>query len=319
LSKNPNNNNVMKIFVTGSTGFIGSSLIKKLEKDSDFEITAHTRNSGSLNDEEYLKKALAGQNIIIHLAAMLNPWGEPWSKFVESNISPTENLIKCAPVDLKQFIFISSVHVMGVKHSKKSLPLNENSPYNSSTKYAGSKVLAEEAVVRAGNLGLPYTILRPAIVYGPGDKKGMVPKITALIKQNKMILPCSGENNVHFIYIDDLVSGILHCINNPKAIKQIFILAGSRPIEMREFLGTIRNATGAKSIKTIPYWVSSCLANVLKLISSDKKEPIIHPDRLDIMCGNRTFSISKARELLDWNPAVDYKEGISRTLSSLGE
>lgn len=309
----------MRIFITGSNGFIGSRLVQRLGEDKNIEVTAHTRQDGSLKDEGYLRKVLADQDIIIHAAAILNPWGEPWSIFVENNIIPTRKLIECAPKNLKQFIFISSVHVLGVKHSESDLPLDERSPYCPSTQYSKSKVAAEEIIKQFGGLGLPFTILRPAIVYGPGDRKGMIPKVISLIKENKMILPCFGNNSAHFIYIDDLINGIVASVGNPEAFNNTFILAGPGPIKMIDFLNIIRELTGAKKILTLPYPVSFCAAQIFKLLNSRKREPIIHPDRLDIMCGNRTFSTQKAQKLLHWIPSIGYYDGLRATLASLGE
>jgi nucleoside-diphosphate-sugar epimerase len=300
----------MRLFITGSAGFIGSKLIAELQKNKNFQITAHTRSDGLLTDKKYLKKALASQEVIIHLAAMLNPWGKDWPEFIKNNVLPTENLIKCAPKSLKQFIFISTVHVLGVKHKNSKLPLNENSPYQPSTKYSQSKVVCEKILLKAGQKGFPFTILRPAVVYGPGDKKGMVPKIIKLIKSGRMILPCSGQNQVHFIYIDDLIRGIMAAIGNPKALGQIFILAGPKSTKIKNFIKQIQDLLKAKKTKSLPYPVSYLAARFFSIIARGSKEPIIHPDRLDIMCGNRAFSIQKAEKYLGWHPQVNYQKGL---------
>ncbi len=170
----------MKALVTGATGFVGSHLVEALRRRGD-EVTALVRSlkkaealrplavrviQGDLDDIVALSKAVEGQDVIYHVAGVISALSE--AEFMASNRGGTRNLVEAAKVSgaRPRFILVSSMAAGGP--SPRGRPLKGEEPPKPVTRYGRSK-LAAERVVEASDL--PWTIVRPPMVYGPRDRE----------------------------------------------------------------------------------------------------------------------------------------------------
>ena len=179
----------MKIFLTGSEGFIGSHLVEKLI-DANYRVTAHYlynfSNSigwlksinkkklkkinivkGDIRDLQLTKKLTKGHDIIINLAALI---GIPYSysaikSYYDTNLMGTLNLLECAQDHkVKQFIQTSTSEVYG---SALYTPMDEKHPLNSQSPYAASKIASDQLALSYYNsFNLPVTTIRPFNTFG---------------------------------------------------------------------------------------------------------------------------------------------------------
>ena len=191
-----------KILITGASGFIGSHLVSQLLKDGvplknlrlfilpgeslenlpkkDFDILW-----GDIRDKAAVKKAVKDVDVIYHLAARIGFDGKTHDDYFEINVDGTQNLLDAVKKNnIKKFVSFSSVAVLGlpayVGDMKK---LNENSKENYGDFYGESKWEGEKVVKKAyEKYGIPYSIIRPTSVYGPGDKKNILPLYKAVKK-----------------------------------------------------------------------------------------------------------------------------------------
>jgi len=312
-----------KIFVTGASGFIGGHLVKRLLKKG-YQVKALTRDPHKKLDLErlgaevvvghfdkaFLRKELKGCRFVYHLAATKETFLSEEEYFI-SNVLPTKNLLLAAQGQSQRFIYISSAHVHGLP---KDLPISETSSYSPQTGYARSKVAAEKEVLNFSS-SLDYVIVRPVLVYGEDDKSQMMVKMAERFKSPAFFCIGSGKNRMHFIFIDDLIDGLLLMMEK-KAKNQIFILAGEKPITINNLLILIKKRLGSnKKIIYIPSFLVELFAYLSKpaaLIT--KKEPLVTKQRVDIISKDRFYSIRKAKELLGFNPKVNYKMGLRRTI-----
>lgn len=312
-----------KIFVTGASGFIGGHLVKRLLKKG-YQVKALTRDPNKKPaleklgarvvvgnfDKAFLRKELKDCNFVYHLAATKETFLSE-EEYFTSNILPTRNLLSAAQSQIKRFICISSAHVHGFP---KELPISETSFYNPQTLYAKSKVAAEKEVLNFSSK-LDYTIVRPVLVYGEGDKSQMIVKMAEQFKNPALFCVGSGRNRMHFIFIDDLIDGLLLMMKK-EAKNQTFILAGEKPITISNLLGLIRRELElSKEIIYIPAFFVKPFTYLSKPISLiTKKEPLVTKQRIDIISKDRFYSIRKAKELLGFKPKVNYKMGLRRTI-----
>lgn len=203
----------MAILVTGGTGFIGSRLAEQLKKNGN-EVVLF---SGDISKKEDTRGFRGDEkvDVLIHLAAVISHKNK---KILEGvNINGTNNVIEMGRrLGIKRLIFLSSIRVL----SKSNDP------------YIDSKRAAEECVV---NSGLPYIILRPSMVYGPGDNKN----IGFLVKLAK-ILPIMPVLNFRLqpIFIDDLIKAICACLNLP--VNQIINIVGPEVISFEIILNYLK-------------------------------------------------------------------------------
>lgn len=298
----------MKILVTGGTGFIGRYLVGTLikkghqvkviardpEKAKLFEKKDTKVVIGDLGDREFLKKELAGIEAIYHLAAIPGQiWGIPWEKYKKVNIGYTKNLLEAAfKNQMKKFVFCSSIQTA-----------------DPSTFYGRSKLEAEVAVKKSG---LDYVIIRPGIVYGPGEKRSIL-KMCLLIKKGFFPLIGGGQNRLAIVYLNDLVRLFLKVLE--KQVKNEIFLAIGEEIRLKELV------TQASCLLEKPCFQPSLPRGLIKTITIflegafrliGRKSPIT-ADQIDFVGFDWHFAIpGKERKL--WQPKVKFKEGIEKTI-----
>lgn len=316
-----------KVLVTGSTGFIGSHLVDKLvEKGYTVRCLIRRESNtgilkgknvelaeGDYSDPEKLKKALKDIEIVFHLAAVIN--GKSRETFFNANVSGTENLIK-AYGDMDQrktkFVFISSIAASGPATGKGLK--NENEPDKPVSLYGESKLLAEGIVKKFGGK-IPYVILRPPNVYGPGQKE-----LSILIKVIKMrIMPLLGGRNSYssFSYVDDVVDALVLAGESDSAVGKTYFISDNKVYTWRETAKEI-----ARLLKVYPFVIPISdrilliAAWKLRLLSGIFKfDPPFSPgDLKSIRKNSWVFDGSKLMNELGFKPKVSMKEGLKRTI-----
>lgn len=169
----------MKTLVTGATGFVGSHLAEALRRRGD-EVTALARSaakaaaleplgvrvvSGDLHDRAALERAVEGQDVIYHVAGVVAARNE--ADFLAANRDGTRHVVEAAErAGVGRLVFVSSMAAAGP--TARGRPLRGDEPPRPVTAYGRSK-LAAEGVVTASLL--PWTIVRPPMVYGPRDQE----------------------------------------------------------------------------------------------------------------------------------------------------
>ncbi|HIJ59654.1 MAG TPA: NAD(P)-dependent oxidoreductase, partial [Nitrospirae bacterium] len=208
----------MKALVTGGTGFIGSHLVERLIREG-FEVTCLIRDKGNLKflkdvrnirlfkadclNPEQLRDLDDDYEYVFHLAGLTKANSK--EEFFLSNVTVTENLVSAILLkskSLKRFVHISSLSAVG--SANDNIPLTEESLPRPVSNYGLSKLKGEELVYGVRN-NIPITILRPTVVYGPRDRDFLV--FFKLINHNLAFY--WGDCLYTFIYIDDLINGII--------------------------------------------------------------------------------------------------------------
>jgi nucleoside-diphosphate-sugar epimerase len=245
------NNTMNHLLITGATGFIGSHLLPILSAQ-EYQITATSRREISLDQMKMVQiekidgltdwsHPLSGVDVVIHLAArahiLKDTAADIEAEFFKVNTQGTINLVKQAiTAGVKHFILISSIGAMATLSEEK---LNERSLSHPDTPYGRSKKAAEEGLIELANQStMAWTILRPTLVYGPGNP-GNMERLIKLVNLG-LPLPLGGiKNRRSFLYVGNLVEAIAVIINNPKAFGQIFLLSDGQDVSTSELIGYI--------------------------------------------------------------------------------
>lgn len=324
----------MKIFLTGTTGFIGKHLLKRLIEDKH-QVTVLVRNQQKkeflrnmgakivlgdiLNPTKYIN-VLNSCDVLIHLAGLRTNWATE-EDFGAINGRSILKLVN-KKSSLKHIIVLSSVYVMG---KLQYLPANEEHPLLAGDLYGKSKIVLENCTKQIGkDCNIPYTIIRPAIVYGPGDNDiGMIVKLIKLVRNKRFFFIGNGKNLLHLIYIDDLVSGILKALKLPGQ-NRTFILAGEQPITLLGLVGLIKKETKTSyrpkfipksPLKTLAFFVEKFYFTGFKVFPKlFSKDPFLSGAKISVISDNWYYDISKAKKELGFNPQVDYRHGIKKTV-----
>ncbi len=311
-----------RVVVTGANGFLGRHLVGAAAREGAAvlgvvrEAGAGQASMASILAEPSL---LDGADVLVHAAAIRHRHDATASAYQASNVDLVESLLRAAAGRVGRFVHVSSVGVYGFP---RALPVTEGSPFAPRTLYSQTKIEAEKLVTRlAKALGLPYTIVRPTIIYGPGDTNGMLDKLAAMLRARRYRLVGSGENTLHHTYVDDVVRGIFTLAGSKQAENDHFILAGPETITLRRLGDMVARLVGTTVPRVrVPILLARGIAHGFDMaryqrLAFVQHEPPINNEKLDVMTVPIAFEPSKARAA-GFTAAIGYEEGLARTLST---
>jgi nucleoside-diphosphate-sugar epimerase len=222
-------------------------------------------------------------------------------------------LLACCQVrpGLRRFVHCSTTGVLGVTGAH---PAGESAPAAPTNAYELTKWQAEGLVNRAISDGLPAVIVRPGLVYGPGDLH-LLGFFRAI--QRELFRPVGSQPVwFHPVYVDDLTDAFITCAVNPRATGECFHVAGCEPITVSALAQTIATAIGVPSPRgTIPMTVARALAMSGDLLPARLRHLApLTSSRLDFLTGSRVYDVSKAQRLLGFAAATEISAGIARTV-----
>jgi nucleoside-diphosphate-sugar epimerase len=322
----------MRLLVTGGTGFIGSHLAEEgRRRGADVVVLGLTERPeekanaelltrmgvevlpGSITDAELCRRSARGATHIFHLAVAMREGGKRDEFFESINLGGTRHLLEAASLQrVERFLYCSTIGIYG--HRAPGIT-REDSPLAPGNIYERTKVSAERLVREfAEQCALPAVVLRPADVYGPRDQRLL--KLFRGISRGRFPLFGSGSGRRHMVYVDDVVSAFFKACERDNAVGEGLIIAGPRACTLRELVEEVTRATGSKRYGVrLPLAPMLGLAAVVEDVCAWLKiDPPIYRRRMDFFHSDSEFDISRARRVLDWEPRVDLREGVRRTL-----
>lgn len=244
----------MKVLITGATGFVGQSLVQKVNKSYDVIALVRAQSSllpstvQQLVANNIFKAELPSDiDVIIHLAGrahILNePTSDPLTEFRKVNVEGTLKLARQAlDKKVKRFIFMSSIGVNGSVTPQQ--PFTEDTSPQPHADYAVSKLEAEQTLKKlfAGS-DTELVVIRPPLVYA-AHAPGNFARLLKLVATN-LPLPFAGTNNKRsFVALENLVDFIQTCIEHPNAVNQTFLVADPSSISTRELVQYLKQGMG---------------------------------------------------------------------------
>ncbi len=309
-----------RILLTGATGFVGKALHTELISQGHTICAAtradkYKRNNvvgvGVVDDTTDWSKALRDVNTVIHLAArvhvMKDSAPDSLAAYRQVNVAGTLNLARQATqAGVKRFIFISSSKVNG-DYSEIGQPFTEECVANPQDAYGQSKLEAEQdLLLLAKQTAMEVVIIRPPLVYGNGVKANFY----SLLRIVRLGIPLplgAIHNKRSFVYIGNLVSFILRCLDHPSAVGQVFMVSDGLDLSTTELIKKCAVALGVKSM----LWPAPqrLIENLALILGKD--------DEAQRLCGSLQVDISKARALLGWTPPFSVEDGLKATALGL--
>ena len=224
----------MKVLITGKYSFVGNYVGPYLEnKDHQVEYI-------SLKDNRWLEKNFSIYDVILHVAgiAHVSYKSKDRNLYDEINHQLTKKVaLKAKKEGVKQFIFLSSMIVYHPKEPK----ITEKTQPNPKGPYALSKLNAENALEELRSDDFNIAILRPSMIYGPGNK-GNIPRLIKLM--NKIRLFPRFNNQRSFLFVGNLAEAIQQVMTNK--FSGIFHLADEKSISTTKLVETIGNHLNKK-------------------------------------------------------------------------
>lgn len=310
---------MVKIVVTGATGFVGSALVGMLRTLPQFEVLAWVRKTpvhavsgvqylqqGDLSTDASWQKGLAGVDVLVHAAARVHVMNDtatdPLTEFRRVNVQGTLNLARqAAAAGVRRFVFISSIKVNG-EATALDQPFFADDVPAPLDPYGVSKWEAELGLRDiAVQTGMEVVIIRPPLVYGPGVQANFQAMMRWLPRGIPLPLGAI-DNRRSLVSLGNLVDLIVTCIDHLAAANQTFLVSDGEDLSTTQLLQRMGRALG-KPARLVP--VPQAL---LKLCTALVGKPAV----AQRLCGSLQVDISKTRQLLGWVPPLSVDEGLKK-------
>ena len=325
----------MRILVTGGGGFLGTAICKILAARKDHVISysrgrqSHLQSlqvrhiQGDITDYQALRKAAEGCDAVIHTAAKAGVWGS-YQSFYKPNVIGTQNVIAvCQDLDIRRLVVTSSPSVVFDGHDMDGI--DETAPYPTvwHAPYPATKALAEKAALAANDANLAVTVLRPHLIWGPGDPH-LVKRIVERGKKGKLKRIGSVDKRIDSVYIDNAADAHALTLDHlepgsPCAGKAYFISNGE-PLETWWLINAILKAHNVSPVsKTIPVPIAFAAAGMMEMIWKIfriRSEPLLTRFVVKELTTSHWFDISAAERDLNYRPRVTIAEGLQRLSES---
>jgi nucleoside-diphosphate-sugar epimerase len=316
----------MRIFVTGSTGFTGAALVKRLLEEGH-SVAGLDKQKGLMDDElvrlgaeityasvtdrDAVARCSQGAEVVMHLAAAFREIGVPDSLYKAVNVEGTaivaEEAIKAGA---RKLIYCST---QGVHGHIQSPPGDENSPIAPADYYQKTKYEGEE-VVRRYKDRIEFTILRPTAIYGPGDP-GRFMMIYRRVKKGVFPMFGRGRTFYHPVYIDNLVDAFVLAMAPEVGAGEAYIIGDEQYFPIEELVVRVGRAIGVDvqvpHYPILPLIVAGHVCE--KICKPFNIVPPIFPRRVDWFRQVRGFCIQKAKNDIKYQPRIGIDEGLRLT------
>jgi nucleoside-diphosphate-sugar epimerase/predicted dehydrogenase len=327
-----------RVLVTGATGFLGHHLVHALVR-CGAEVRALVRNEegiapelasqvelvcGDVRDSHAVEAAARGVDVIYHCAAITANQAS-WTEHRETNIVGTENVCRAAlNANVSRVILMSSVIVYGLQAQQSSGAVHESTPYAANPDewafYLRSKLAADKLAQDYGQKqGLPVTILRLGILYGPGGGRPPGRGLTQLGPLRFLI--GRGSNYLPYTYVGNAVDCLLLAAISPQAIGETYNVVDEPQVTVRE-VSLCRIALADEQVTLLPF-PPAVLIGVARYLEWKTKRNNAHiPPNLSrytvrSACRSLRYDTEKARQQLGWQPEVALNEGLRRALNGI--
>lgn len=319
----------MKALVTGAGGFVGTEVVKNLLSHG-YSVKALVRKKsqvealekigaevviGDIKNKSSLEAAVSQVSKVFHIAALFRQAGLPDSEYYKVNLDGTKNVLDASiSAGVEKFIHCSTI---GVHGDIENPPGTELTPFAPGDIYQKSKLEAELLVKDYFENGkISGSIIRPAMIYGPGDTRTL--KLFKPIAEKKFFYVGPGDALVHFIDVRDLAEAFRLAAESPNANGETFIISGKSSLRLNEVVAIISAIFGVEEPWLhLPVKPMQILGSICEAICTPLKiNPPIFKRRVDFFIKNRNFDSSKAHNLLGFNPSKSLVQELIEIIDS---
>ncbi|MGB2601564.1 MAG: NAD(P)-dependent oxidoreductase [Candidatus Omnitrophota bacterium] len=306
----------MKILVTGATGFIGKNLVNNL-LEKGHEVVCIVRKTSKVDylkekkvslvvadllDSDEVEKVFSeiGPEAVFHCAAAVMENNE--GKLHNVNVTSTRNICKaCYGNNIRRLVYLSSIAVIS---GNVKVPLTDDLPYKANSSYGRSKIEAEKVVMDFREKGLTAAVIRPCMVYGEDEPHGLDKMLRAVAARRIPVFDVPGmDSKLNLVHVDNVVQVLMLALEKDEALEGAFMVADEEAITLRKFFEICYDELGSSDPPVIPAWIGK----ILLLIPAVKK-------RADGYFKDRVYDISRAQDLLGYDPKVGTEDGLRQVI-----
>ena len=316
----------MQVLITGASGLLGSHLITALqerghairalvlpeEDASRLEARRVAIVRGDVRQPETLVPAMRKVDTVFHLAGMMGLW-RPLREYYAVNVTGTRNVCEAALDEgVRRIVHISSWTVYGMD---LGLPAREDFPFDPFHEpYALTKAEGDKVVQRLiARDRLPAVIIRPGTFFGPGDRLHFA-RMADRVRGGTGLIVGSGRNALPFVYVTDVVQGLLLAAEHPNAVGRAYNITNDEPLTQELFLRAIAQEIHAPPPRLhAPYaalYAAGAAAERTAQLTHAQRQPVLTRLGVKLFGTDNRHSIARAREELGYAPQVALTEGV---------
>lgn len=314
----------MKVLVTGATSTVGRATVQVLlDRGDDVTVLQRRRSRlpcrevlGDIRDSSLVRGAARGQDVVVHLAAKVDLAG-PWGEFARVNIGGTRNVVDaCRTADVGRLVHVSSPSVAHGGRPLVGVGAQPADPASARGHYARSKAVAEREALAADSGALAVLVLRPHLVWGPGDTQ-LVGRLLARARTGRLPVIGTGAALIDTTYVDNaadaLAAGVTAC---GPLHGEALVVSNGEPRPVREVLARLCGAAGVPGPSVrVPLWAGWVAGGCLEALwaaTGRQDTPPMTRFLAEQMATAHWFDQRRTRAALGWQPRVSLDEGFSR-------
>lgn len=327
----------MKAFVTGGGGFLGSAIVRLLVARGD-SVVSYSRSSypalealgvrcvrGDLVDARTLREAMAGCDVVFHVAAKAGVHGKR-DDFESTNIDGTRTILACAFENrVPRLVFTSSPSVCF--DGRDHVDAGNDLPYAKYflADYPRTKMIAEKMVLAAnGKSGLATVALRPHLLFGPGDPH-LIPRLLSRARSGNLAAVGSRKNRVSLTYVENAAHAHLDAcdrlsLDAPHAGRAYFI-AQEEPVVLWTWIDELLARLALPPAnRRVPLWLAYFLGRLCEItwdtLGRDTEPPMTRFVALQL-ARSHTYDLTPAHRDFGYSERIDLPTATTLLIESL--
>jgi 2-alkyl-3-oxoalkanoate reductase len=314
----------MRVLVTGASGMLGRAAARGLMSRGD-EVTVLQRRpsglpcrevSGDVADPEVVARAVHGQDAVVHLAAKVDVIGR-WTEYERANIQGTRAVIgACRAHDVGRLVHVSSPSVAHVGSALVAAGAAPADPERARGHYSRSKAAAEVAALAADSASLAVLVIRPHLVWGPGDTQ-LVSRIIERARRGRLPVIGSGAALVDTTYVDNAAGALVAAVDACGRVHgEALVVSNGEPRPVSEVIRCLCRSAGVPGPRgRVPFrvaWTAGAASELLWARTGRRSTPPLTRFLAEQLATAHWFDQRRTRAALEWRPAVPLDEGFAR-------
>ena len=316
----------MEVLITGGNGLLGRHVVTALQERGDtvrvialpaedtawLEERGVTVHRGDVREPETLTAPMQGAQGVLHLAGMMGLW-LPLREYHAVNVTGTEHACRAAlAAGVGRFVHVSSWTVYGMdlgRSAGEDFPLRPFQEPYAVTKTGGDRLVQRMIAEQR----LPAVIVRPGTFFGPGDRLHFG-RMADRVRTGKGVVVGSGRNALPFVYVTDVVQGLLLALDRGDAVGRAYNISNDQPLTQAQFLQGIADELGVKPPRVhVPYlalYAAGYAAERVAGVTHAQRQPVVTRLGVKLFGTDNRHSIDRARRELGYAPQVTLRDGI---------
>src|SRR3954452_9164897 len=314
----------MRVLVTGASGMLGRAAANRLLERGD-EVTVLQRRPsglpchevlGDVADPAVVGPAVRGQDAVLHLAAKVDLTGR-WAEYAHANIDGTRSVLgACRAADVGRLVHVSSPSVAHAGQALTGVGAGSADPGRPRGRYSRSKAVAELDALAADSASLAVLVVRPHLVWGPGDTQ-LVERIIGRALAGRLPVIGSGAALIDTTYVDNAATALIAAVDACGPVHgEALVVSNGEPRPVAEVLARLCRAAGiAGPRRRVPFPLAYLVGAAVEGVwaaTRGRSVPPLTRFLAEQLATAHWFDQRRTRTALGWRPEVRLDEGFAR-------